>query len=232
MDINENDLFKEILKQVDFKNGIVQEITRSTDYPNYILDVCWKGNIHFIISMNNYGVFYFIEKNKEKLGVSYYAKKIDTQFFTNIQKLVEEINSGKFNHKKTYSQKVKEVIEKRQLVSYMNNTKWRELFHITEEVIEKHISFSCSYPCVMKTIFDEKEEWFNFKNEERNFEQLFKSIEWVKIQPKFFAEKARGRLIDNEKILHDFEKEFVENLNIYSIPYEVEDGIYTIYGYR
>ena len=60
----------------------------------------------------------------------------------------------------------------------------------------------------------------------------FKSLEWVKVKPKFCERKYRGRLIEDEEIWHDLEGEFIKGMKKYSIPYEAEDGMYIVYGYR
>ena len=60
----------------------------------------------------------------------------------------------------------------------------------------------------------------------------FKSLEWVKVKPRFCERKYRGRLIEDEEIWHDLEGEFIKGMKKYSIPYEAEDGMYIVYGYR
>ena len=91
-------------------------------------------------------------------------------------------------------------------------------------------------PYALRTLFDEEEvnedffgicycpECFNGYN--------FKSIEWVKVKSIFCERRHLGRLVEDEEIWHNFEKELIEMLKKYSIPYEAENGIYTIYGYQ
>lgn len=57
-------------------------------------------------------------------------------------------------------------------------------------------------------------------------------LEWVKVKPKFCEHKYRGRLVEDEEIWYDFEKEFIAGMEKFSIPYEAGDRGYTIYGYR
>ena len=54
------------------------------------------------------------------------------------------------------------------------------------------------------------------------------AVEWVKIRP--CTQKVRGKLIAPEII--DAGKELEGILKKYSIPYEEENGVYCIYGYR
>lgn len=63
------------------------------------------------------------------------------------------------------------------------------------------------------------------------FEDIFNAsfaVEWVKISPRYL--KHRGRLIDPEMI--SAENEFRGIMEKYSIPYEKENGVYTIFGWR
>lgn len=63
------------------------------------------------------------------------------------------------------------------------------------------------------------------------FEDIFNAsfaVEWVKISPRYL--KQRGRLIDPEVI--SAEDEFRGIMEKYSIPFEEEKGVYTIFGWR
>lgn len=55
-------------------------------------------------------------------------------------------------------------------------------------------------------------------------------IEWLKVRPCFFTED--GGQLAKKKVWYDCEKEFTEILKKYSIPSELQNGVYTIYGYK
>lgn len=92
-------------------------------------------------------------------------------------------------------------------------------------------------PYDYKTLFeDEREELLwgtSYDCESFNY-YCFKSIEWVKLKPKFLEHVYKGRLIDDDLIPHDVEKEFCTLMNKYNIPYEYDSSeeIYVIYGYK
>lgn len=92
-------------------------------------------------------------------------------------------------------------------------------------------------PYDYKTLFeDEREETYfgtAYDIESFNF-YYFRSIEWVKVKPKFSEHIYRGRLIEDEIIEHDVEKEFLALMEKYHIPYVYDnnEGVYVIYGYK
>lgn len=57
---------------------------------------------------------------------------------------------------------------------------------------------------------------------------LYIALEWIKVRPRYL--KYRGRLIEPEMI--DASEKFEEILQRYQIPYEMENGMYCIYGYK
>lgn len=224
---------KQVLDKIDFKRGIVQECNDEMRKNGCVLDVRWKMNVHIILYMNRFqgSCWYYVERNGEKVSPSYYSRKFDDQIFHSLQHLVNEVDNGDFNYKKTISEKIAEIIHERQLTSYMNNTKWKEFIHaMTEEM-------SIEIPCEYKTLLEENRDSLSFCTgydiESFNF-YYFKSIEWVKVKPKFYERKRRGKLIEDAKIYHDAEQEFLDLMNKYSIPYEYDEvnEAYTIYGYK
>lgn len=129
------------------------------------------------------------------------------------------------------------VIEKRNLCSCMNDTKWGELRY----AMLKEMPFPPPY--ILKTIFEDecpqekyfqKDETFigdwneGFLCDESLDAKGWFIIEWIKVRPCYL--KYRGKLVEPERI--DAAKKFEEILTKYSIPYEENKGIYCIYGYR
>lgn len=134
------------------------------------------------------------------------------------------------------TEKLLKYINEHQLVSYMNNTKWNEF----RNAMINEMPFQPPY--IYKTLFeDEDGDYFSaldgdcegcdsYDEESFNF-LIYCDIEWVKVKPRYY-EKIGGQLA-YRKVFHDAEKEFLEILHKYNIPYEkTGDCLYTIYGYK
>ena len=122
--------------------------------------------------------------------------------------------------------RIADIVRERRLCSCMNDTKWAEL----RDAMMNEMPFPP--PFTVKFLTDdspcaEEQGW----HEAYVFEGLFNgafAVEWLRIRP--CARKERGRLIEPEII--DAGRELREILEKYSIPYEENDGVYCIYGYR
>lgn len=220
---------RDVLEKIDFKNGIVQEIREDKLNSGYILDIRWKKDVHFILCINRWSgkCLYYVLRNGEQVSSSYISKKSEDKFLDSIQRLVNEIDNGDFDHKKTESEKIAQIIRARNLTGCMNNTKWKEFIKAINE------EMSVLIPCDYLTLFGSGPFFVNGFDDEHLGYKL-KAIEWVKVRPKFYVSKHIGRLIDAEKELYDVEQEFLDLMNKYSIPYEYdsENEIYTIFGYK
>lgn len=110
-------------------------------------------------------------------------------------------------------------INKHQLVSCMNNTKWNKL-------IDKITSLSGYNPRVKIKYINEElqygfsEVWWDLVKRDG-----YEWIEWLEINP--MVEKYRGKLIAPQ--IRDY-SQFIEN-SLVNIPHEFEEGIFRIYGY-
>lgn len=128
-------------------------------------------------------------------------------------------------------ERVSEIIQQRQLCSWMNNTKWTELISSIIQEMPFPPAFAIKYltsdiePSIDTFACDYYGDWTgeNFPSSE-----YFFNIEWIKVQPRY--RKYRGRLVSPEII--DGSKEFEVILNKFHVPYEIENGIYCIYGYK
>lgn len=132
-------------------------------------------------------------------------------------------------------EKFNKYLESNRLVSIMNNTKWNEF----RDAMIHDMPFEPPY--ILKTIFEEEDsqDYSDFNQDvdymgnydEESFVYLdYYVIEWIKVRPRYYEETG-GRLV-SKKVLHDAEKEFVDILNKYNIPYEHNNGEYVIRGYR
>lgn len=127
------------------------------------------------------------------------------------------------------------VVIKKQLTSLMNDTKWLEL-----QLAINELRFPPPYVCRCITDEEGKEEgalaslsciprymgdWSNYYEE--GMPVLF-NIEWIKVHPRIGI--FRGRLVKDEVI--DETAAFRKILNRLYIPYEEENNIFTVYGYK
>lgn len=128
-----------------------------------------------------------------------------------------------------------QIVKQRNLYSLMNDTKWREL----RRAVLADMPFNPAY--IMKTLFEQEypfEEdfqndvcYFGDWHEGFTYGEYYHgyfAIEWVKVRPRYL--KYCGRLIEPEVI--DASDQFEKILNQYQIPYELENGMYCIYGYK
>ncbi len=130
-------------------------------------------------------------------------------------------------------QKVFEWVAKKGLTCILNDTKWLELQHAI-----KRLPFPPPY--IEKLLLDEQEiyknailpdapwyfgDWSPFYEEGMT---LFFMIEWIKVRPRHA--RHRGRLVAPEIV--DETEAFEQILQECAIPYEKENGTFTIYGYK
>ena len=224
----------EFFDRIDLKGGVVQKISKDKQEKGCILDVRWKRNVHFVLYITRWNGrgWYFAERDGDKVSCSYYSSRYDDTFFASVQHLVNEIENGDFDHKKTISGQIADIIQKRQLTSCMNHTKWKGFVHAMDE------EMSMKMPYDYKTLFEERREddvLFGTAYDIESFNgYYFQSVEWVKVKPRFCECRHRGRLLEDEKIYYDLEKEFLSLMDKYSIPYEYDEKneIYIIYGYK
>ena len=132
-----------------------------------------------------------------------------------------------------YKQKVFRILAERNLSCFMNNTKWRELQNAVD-------TLQFPPPLMLKSLLDEYDSlacnrfetdeitYIGDWSDESFLWGAFDLVEWIKVRPVLF--KYRGRLVPHEKI--DESIEFESILKQYNIPFEFENGIYTIYGYK
>lgn len=128
---------------------------------------------------------------------------------------------------------VVKIIEKRNLCSYMNNTKWNELIYAIRTQMPFLPPFDIKYLTEESHIDADiqRKDVFHcgdWNGENFPHQDSLCNIEWVKIRPRYL--KYQGRLIQPAVI--DATSEFEGILAKYQIPYEEENGLYTIYGYR
>lgn len=220
-----------IISNINICNGVLIDSVENMLTDGIVIDIGWKGNVHLQVYYRGSRYFYMIIRNEEQVSAGYYAGKLDESFFKSIQKLINEIENGDFDKKKTRREKIIEIVQRRKLTSYMNQTKWKEfLYAITEEM-------PIAPPYDYKTLFEDIHEkpCFGTAYDRESFNYYdFKSIEWVKIKPCFEEHVYQGRLMEDKIIHHNVEAEFLALMEKYNIPYEYDSikEVYVIYGYK
>lgn len=105
-------------------------------------------NITFIVRENHKQGWFCVERNQQEVSVIFrYYKTPNKKTIGMMQSLIDEAESGKYNNKKTLSDRIQDVVQQRKLTSYMNNTKWREMLDDFIEIPQLSIMY--------KTLFDE-----------------------------------------------------------------------------
>lgn len=123
--------------------------------------------------------------------------------------------------------RVMETIAERNLISLMNDTKWRKL----QDAVINTLRFPTPYQG--KYLLDdlvypeefEKDVWYWGDWIEGIVP--FYNVEWIRVRPRYL--KHRGRLVSPEII--DITDDFVNILKELSIPYRLDHDTYYIYGY-
>ncbi len=223
------DVYGLLYESLDFHNGIVQSRnTEMTDQSSLLFQISWSGDITFSVEGWHHFGWFYIKKNSQQLSALFHYKKIDDNTIQVMQNLINEVEYGKYDNKKTQNEKILEVIQQRQLTSYMNNTKWIELIKEIRQI-------SC-LPIMYKTVFDASAPEFYWTIDgDEHFEFMNKAlIEWFKISGNIKECENLGRLLTPKVVLHNVNDKIVDILQRHSIYYEYDetDNSYIVYGYR
>ena len=127
-----------------------------------------------------------------------------------------------------YKQQVDREIDRRGLVSIINNTKWSEL----QDAVCNELPFTPPYQ--IKLVLDPSPDSEDFESDvsylgDWNDECLkpFYAIEWLRVRPRCL--RHCGQLIEPE--VESIEPQFLSILHRHHIPYQKEEDTITIYGY-
>ena len=127
--------------------------------------------------------------------------------------------------------KVLNIVQNRNLFGVMNNTKWKEF----QNAMIQEMNFPPPY--VLKSIteieserheFGEDVTWIGDWSDEAMCWGDYYLIEWVKIRPRYL--EYQGKLIPKKIIDGTEQLQFI--LQNYSIPYDEDDGVFVVYGYK
>ena len=128
-----------------------------------------------------------------KVALFHYTK-IDNDIIRCMQNLINEIEYGKYDNKKTQSDRIQDIIQQKQLTSYMNKTKWQELIaeirQIDNLLIKYKTIFDTSDPDIYWTI--DGDEHFDFMNKAL--------IEWFIISGNITLTNDSGTIVSTIEI--------------------------------
>lgn len=225
-------LYEILCKELNPRSGKIQEMPlQNKRYWKGDFDVSWKGDFHFIVveSLFRRGGHYYVDKNKQSVSPTYWFNKIDNELLKKMQRMIDEIDSGKYRNKKTLTEKIHSLVEQKGLVSYMNNTKWNELFNAINENIP-YIDLQ------YKTIFDDEspDVYWELYGDEEIEHMNFGQIEWLKIKPTKTEYTHIGMLVSPQIRTYDKYDEILKILHQYNISYEYDETeqVFVIYGYK
>lgn len=191
-------IFNTLCDKLNPRKGNIQQNT-SNGESSISFDIRWKGDIHFVVRSNGNHGWYYVQRNQQAISALYYFPKLDVNVYNSMQNLVNDIDSGKYNNKKTLKEKLRETIEHRNLTSYMNNTKWKELITALEKEIE-------DVPIKYKTLFEDditSYEFWTISGDEQIQYMNKAIIEWFKISCEIKEIRKVGRLIPDKVTIID-----------------------------
>lgn len=227
----QKDIYELLYEFLDLHSGIVEPRNTGTtdkDRGSLLFQVVYKGNITFFVKYWKNGGMYLIKKNGQQVSTRFNYNKINDKTLSIMQNLINEIENGKYDTKKTQSDKIQDVVNQRQLTSYMNNTKWKELIAEIKQIDDLSIMY--------KTLFDENdpEFYWTIASDEHFDHMNMALVEWFKISGNINECEYIGRLVEPKVIQHSINDKIVDILQKHSINYEYDEisDSYTIYGYR
>lgn len=123
--------------------------------------------------------------------------------------------------------RVMKAVTERNLVSIMNDTKWRELQGAVISSLLFPPPYQGKYLLEDSLHPDEFETDVSYWGDWKEGIVPFYRVEWIRVRPRYL--KHRGHLVSPEVI--DITDDFVKLLKELSIPYRLENDTYYIYGY-
>lgn len=118
------------------------------------------------------------------------------------------------------NEKLLKIIDKRQLVSVMNRTKWRELCEEFEKVHELNVNVR--YKMISSDELNGfSPVWWNELLEEST------AIEWIEFNP--INKEHIGRLVSDKET--DISEVILGILKKHNIPYSIEKAYFRVWGY-
>lgn len=225
----QQDIYEILCNTLDVRSGTVQAKNEEIiDKSSLLFQIWWKGNIAFSVEGWKHFGWFLVKKDGQQVSALFHYTKIDNDIIRCMQNLINEIEYGKYDNKKTQSDRIQDIIQQKQLTSYMNKTKWQELIAEIRQIDNLQIKY--------KTIFDTSDpEIYWTIDEDEHFDFMNKAlIEWFIISGNITECEHQGRLLEPKIVQHDIKSKILNILQKYSIFYEYDEirNLYVIYGYR
>ena len=199
---------------------------------NPVFEAEWEGNVRFVAVMSEFrrGTGrYYVLKDGQAISPIYRFSENDEALYGRMQRLIDDIENGKFRNKKTLRERISSLTEEKGLTSYMNNTKWHELLNALNEGMR---DIEIQY----RTLFDDlpSDDYWELYGDEDIVHMDLAQIEWMKIRTAITNYRHVGALLPPEITVCDKKEELLEIFRKYSIPYEYDEGgqAFVVYGYK
>jgi hypothetical protein len=118
-------------------------------------------------------------------------------------------------------ERLQRYIEREQLISHMNATKWRAAIAAVESIPDFRAVFR------VRVLMDQSESSDAWDSDFSHHIPTYMFIHWLEINP--VARTRRGRLVADET--RDFTREISEALLRVRTPFSFEGGVIRIWGY-
>lgn len=227
--MSQQEVYEILYNALDFRSGTVQTKNEEVvDKSSLLFQISWKGNVDFSVEGWKHFGWFLVKKNGQQVSALFHYTKIDNTTISCMQNLINEIEYGKYDNKKTQSDRIQDIIQQKQLTSCMNKTKWQELIGEIRQIDNLLIKY--------KTIFDTSvpEFYWTIKGDEHFDFMNTALIEWFIISGNIKEHEHRGRLLEPKIVQHNISNKIADILKKYSIYYEYDEtnNLYVIYGYR
>lgn len=226
---------KFFISKLDFLDGEVRKFipTNNENHNGVIaMDVKWKSGVHFVIYQTLWRVYYYAMRNNEQISHTFHIRKLNKDSSIYVQRFINDINIGRYDNKLTPHEFHLKFIQEKGLTGCMNNTKWNTVFNIIRAIEEKT---GKDISIMYKNIFDIKDpvNFWSISGDEDLHENMYKYIEWLKIQPVAYAYEYQGRLLEPKYTYYDFTALFLDKMKAVNLHYEYlqQEEAYIIYGY-
>lgn len=225
-----------LINKLDFLNGEVQKFvpTNNKEHNGVVaMDVKWKSGVHLIIYQTLWRGYYYAMRNNEQISNSFLIGKLKEDLPIYIQRLINDINSGRYDNKLTPGELHLKYIQEKSLAGCMNNTKWDKVFDIIRTIEEKA---GRDIPIMYKYISDIEDPiyFWSIRGDEELHKSMYKYIEWLKIKPVACDCEYQGRLMEPKYTYYDYTSLLLEKMDAANLHYEYlqHEKAYIIYGYR
>ena len=224
-----------LVDKLDFLDGEVQEFEPADNggYGVAAMDVKWRSGIHLIIWQSLWRIDYYVVRNGEQISNTFVGGKPKADLFIYIQRLINDINSGRYDNKATPLEIHLKYVQERGLTGCMNNTKWDKVFGIIRSMEEET---GKGIPIMYKHLSDTEVpiHYWTVGGDEYLNKGMYKYIEWLKIRPVVCECEYRGRLIEPEYRYYDFTSLLLGKMKAVHLRFEYlqQEKACMIYGYK